>query len=94
MLGTTLSDEKVIGQRLDNWDKKLEIARKHFGNNISPRDFMKLMNASTPAEIDRAIKRLIRQGLKRVRVSREPFTGDMEATEQSLVDMKLISEPE
>lgn len=91
MFGTTLSDEKLKNQRLENWNKKLEILREHFGKGLSPDDLKKLMNAETPPEVDRAMKRLIRQGLKAVKVSKEAFHGEIDSAEESMFDLKLLS---
>jgi len=88
LLGTTLADEKVIGQRLDNIDKKLEILRKYFGGAVNPEDFMKFMNAKTPDEIENAVHELIRQGIQKVEVSKIPFVGKIEDTKQKMIDIK------
>jgi hypothetical protein len=92
MFGTTLSDEKLKNQRLDNWKKKLEMLQQHFGPDISPADIRKLMNAETPPEVDRAMKRLIRQGLKKAQISKKAFDGNIKAIEDSMVDLKLLTE--
>ncbi|MFZ1933451.1 MAG: hypothetical protein WCB27_04370 [Thermoguttaceae bacterium] len=88
MLGTTLADEKVMGQKIENMDKRVEFIRKHFGTVISPKDFERFMKAKTPKQLDSAVQKLIRQGIKRIQISSEPFAGDMKATETSLVDIK------
>jgi hypothetical protein len=45
LFGTTLSDEKVVGQTLDNLDKKLSILSKYFGSDVNPKDFDAFMRA-------------------------------------------------
>lgn len=90
MFGTTLSDEKLKNQRLDNWDKKLAILDR-FGQALSPDDAKKLMNADAPDEVDRAMKRLIRQGLKRVKISERAFDGDIDYAESNMIDLKLLT---
>jgi hypothetical protein len=92
LFGTTLADEKTVGQKLDNIDKRLEILRKHFGDAVRPRDFQKFMQARTSAQIDLAIQKLIRQGIRRVQISKEPFDGSIEAIEASLVDLRRLPE--
>lgn len=92
LLGTSLADEKTVGQRLDNIDKRLEILRKHFGDAVKPRDFQKFMQARTPAQIDLAMQKLLRQGIRRVQISKRPFDGDIEAIEASLVDLRRLPE--
>lgn len=90
LLGTTLTDEKVIGQQLDNLDKKLEIIKKHFGDSIRPEDFQRFMEARTPQQIEAAFQKLIQQGIRKVEVSKIPFEGDIEAIEASLIDLKIL----
>ncbi len=93
LLGTTLADEKAIGQKLDNWDKRFRIFRKYFGDSLSEKDFWMFMNAKTPRQIDKAVKRLIEQKIEKIEISREPFDGDIKQTESTLVDIKrLLSE--
>ncbi len=89
-LGTTLADEKVIGQRLENVDKRLQILGKYFGNAVDPEAFRAFMRASTPEEIEFAMNHLIDQGLRRVQLSQEAFKGDIRNTEKSLVDLTKI----
>ena len=92
MLGTSLADEKVMGEKLANLDKRLEFVRKHFGNAISPKDFEMFMKAKTPRQLERAVRKLIEQGVQKVEVSREPFSGDIQATAATLVDLKKLSD--
>lgn len=39
MLGVSLADEKVMGERLTNLEKRMEFLRKYFGNSVNPTDF-------------------------------------------------------
>ena len=94
LFGTTLADEKVIGQQLDNHNKKLEIIRNHFGDSIRPEDFQMFMEARTPPQIDAAFQKLIQQGIRKVEVSKKPFEGDIEAIEASLIDLKVLLNPD
>ncbi|HXW23383.1 MAG TPA: hypothetical protein VEK73_01435 [Xanthobacteraceae bacterium] len=92
-LGTTLADEKVIGQRLDNIDKRLGILAKYFGGAVDPDSFRAFMRAKTPNEIEMAVRNLLEHGLAKVGISQLPFDGDMKKTESSLVDVtKIIKE--
>jgi hypothetical protein len=91
LFGTTLADEKLMGERLANVDKKLDLLRKYFGNaSVREEDFQAFMAAKTPKEVDEALQRLIQQGIQTVEVSTEPFTGDINATRKSLVDLRKI----
>lgn len=93
LLGTTLADEKVIGEKLSNMDKRIEFLRKHFGGAVSPEDFQMFMAAKTPRQLEKAFRRLVAQGIKKVEISREPFIGDPKMTETTLIDIKkLLSE--
>jgi hypothetical protein len=90
LLGTTLADEKVVGEKLMNLDKKIEFLKKHFGNAVSPADFQAFMKARTPRQLDRAVNRLVDQGIERVEVSTQPFIGDINASKAALVDIKKL----
>lgn len=90
LLGTTLADEKVIGEKLANMDKRLEFLRKHFGGAVSSEDFQMFMRAKTPRQLEKAAQHLIEQGVKRVEISREPFIGNIKETEATLVDVKKL----
>lgn len=92
MLGTTLADQKTVGQQLDNMDKKMEFLRKNFGNAISPEDFQRFMRAKSPRQLQKAVQKLSEQGIQRIAVSKAPFEGDIKQIESSLVDLKPRSE--
>lgn len=88
MLGTTLADEKVMGQKLENMDKRIEFMKKHFGHSACPRDYERFIKAKTPRELEQAVLKLIRQGIAKIEISSLPFTGDIKEAEASLVDIK------
>jgi hypothetical protein len=90
MYGTSLSDEKLMGERLTNIDKRVEFLRKNFGNAISQGDVERFMSAKTPRQLDRAMKKLFSQGIQHVEVSTEPFEGEIRDTEATLVDLKRL----
>lgn len=92
MLGTTLADEKVIGQKIDNIDKRIEFLKKNFGSSACPRDFANFMKARTPRQIEQAVQKLIEQGIEKIEISREPFQGDINLIEPSLVNIKALIE--
>jgi hypothetical protein len=88
MLGTSLADGKVMGEKLSNLDRKVEFMRKHFGDAGRPEDFEIFMRATTPRQLDRAVRKLIEQGVLKVEVSSKPFTGEIQITEATLIDLK------
>jgi hypothetical protein len=90
LLGTTLADEKVIGEKLNNLGKRIEFLKKHFGDAVSPADFKAFMKARSPRQLERAVQRLIEQGLERVEISRQPFIGDLTASKAVLIDLKKL----
>jgi hypothetical protein len=94
MLGTTLADEKVMGERLDNLDKRLSILRRHFGSVLTREALQAFMDAKTPRQLDRAVHHLIEEGICSVQVSRAPFAGDIEDTEQTLLELKGLDQPD
>lgn len=89
MLGTTLADEKAVGQKLENMDKKIEFLKKHFGEVVS-EDFQKFMSASSSRKLQKAVDKLVEQGIKSIQISGQPFEGDIEKTEDSLIDIKEL----
>jgi len=93
LFGTTLADQKLVGQKLDNIDKKLNILEKYFGGAIYPEDFEAFMRARTPRDLELAVKRMIAEGLQKVEISRKSFTGEIKDTRRELIDVKeVISE--
>jgi hypothetical protein len=92
MFGTSLADEKLMGERLASIDRRMEFLRKNFGHSVSPEDVQRFMCAKTPRQLERAMKRLFAQGIQRVEVSTEPFTGDIQSTQTTLVDLKQLTD--
>ena len=72
LFGTTLGDEKVVGQTLDNMDKKLSILSKYFSSDVNPRDFAAFMRAKTAPDVQKAVQKMLKQRIKRVSISKEP----------------------
>jgi len=94
LFGTTLSDEKVVGQTLDNLDKKLSILSKYFGSDVNPKDFDAFMRAKAAPEIEAAVRKMLRQKIKRVSISTHPVQELKLPTETSLVDIKRLERGE
>jgi len=92
-LGSTLADEKVLGQKLENYEKKLEILNKYFGNSVNTEDFKRFMSAKTPRQLEKAIQNLIEEGIEKIEISQEPFAGEIEETKKSLIDVKALLGP-
>ncbi len=89
LFGSTLSDEKLIGQSIDNIDKKLTLLKNHFGpETINPDDFKAFMNAKTPVELEKAVNKILEHKIKSVKISKKPFKGEIEDARGSLVDLK------
>jgi hypothetical protein len=90
LFGTTLSDQKLIGQRLDNVDKKLAILKNHFGVSARPEDFRAFMQAQAVPDLEEAVQRMIDQGLRRVEISKNPFEGNADEVYREMIDLKQI----
>ncbi len=88
LYGTTLSDEKLMGQVVDNADKKVAFLRKNFGDHIDPDDLRRFMDAKNSKEINYALQKLYEQKISSVKISTKPFTGDIVDTRSSLVELK------
>src|SRR5260370_32923011 len=92
--GATLADGKILGQELENVEKKLEILQKDFAGLVDPKDFKKFMRAKSPKDLILAVEKLVAQGIRRVDVSQEPFQGSMANTAKSLINLtKLLQYP-
>ena len=91
--GTSLVNEKVIGQRLDNLQKKLDILKQHFGDEVRPDLYQSFMNAQTPNEIKIAVNKLFEEKIKDIRISRKPFSGDIKESRDSMISLiEIIDE--
>jgi hypothetical protein len=91
LFGTTLGDEKVVGQTLDNMDKKLSILHKYFGGDVNPRDFQKFMRAKTAPDIETAVQKMLRRKIKRVSISTEPVKPGLPLPKE-LIDLTKLEE--
>jgi hypothetical protein len=86
--GSTLADEKLMGRHLSDLDKRLDFLKKHFGRNVDEEMFHAFMRARTTEEMDYAVEQLFRRGIKSVKISKEPFAGNIERTQRSLIEVK------
>ena len=93
MLGTSLSDEKVMGERLGNLDARIMFLRRHFGDAVRPEDFEAFMKARTPRQLSKAMQRLIDQRIQSVQISRESFRGEPPSLDEAVIELKGLSEP-
>jgi hypothetical protein len=94
VLGTTLTEEKIKGQRIDNLEKKLKIMKEYFGDeNVRPELFENFMRADTPIETQEALQNLFDEKIKTIRLSRHSFSGSIEENRKDMVDIKgLLSD--
>jgi hypothetical protein len=91
LFGTTLGDEKVVGQTLDNMDKKLSILTKYFGSGVNSSDFEAFMRAKTAPDIEAVVQKMLNQKIKRISISKEPVRiGFPMPTD--LIDVKRLEE--
>lgn len=91
VLGTTLSEEKIKGQRLDNLEKKLRILKEYFGEgNVRPELFENFIKADTPIETQEALQNLFDEKIKTIRISKHPFEGNIEDNRKEMIDMKNL----
>ena len=88
LYGTTLSDQKMLGQAILNLDSKIKLIEKYFGlENVHQEDFEAFINLKTPVELKEAFIRLYRQRIKTVKISQKPFSGNIDITKGTLVDL-------
>ncbi len=91
LFGTTLGDEKVVGQTLDNLDKKLSILQKYFATGVNPKDFDAFMRAKAAPEIEAAVRKMLKQRVKRVSISMKP-AQDLREAHVELIDVKNLKD--
>src|SRR6266851_8591356 len=94
IFGTTLGDEKVVGQTLDNLDKKLSILSKYFGSGVNPKDFDAFMRAKAAPAVEAAVRRMLKQKIRRVSISARPALELELPGETRLVDIKSLESGE
>jgi hypothetical protein len=93
ILGTTLTEEKIKGQRLDNLEKKLRILKEHFGEgNVRPELFEAFMKAGTPDEMESALQNLFQEKILDVRISKFPVITTVEEARKEMISLKEILE--
>jgi hypothetical protein len=89
LFGTTLADEKLMGEQLQNLDRRMKFLKENFGGqSIDAEDFERFMNAKTSKELETAFAKLLRQGLTSVQIAKEPFSGNIQESRQSLIELK------
>jgi hypothetical protein len=88
LFGTTLGDEKVVGQTLDNLDKKLSMLHKYFGSGVNPKHFDAFMRAKAAPEIEAAVRKMLKQQIKRIGISKRPVKELLPGGPFDLVDLK------
>jgi hypothetical protein len=94
LFGTTLGDEKVVGQTLDNLDKKLSILHKYFGSGVNPKHFDAFMRAKAAPEIEMAARKMLKQQIRRISVSKRPVKELPPGGPFDLVDLKRLEAEE
>jgi hypothetical protein len=86
--GSTLSDEKLMGARLNNMQKRIDFLKKNFPKDVDEESFDRFVNARTTDDMEYAFRQLTKRGIKSIRLSKTPFRGDLEETETSLIELK------
>ena len=88
LLGTTLTEEKIKGQRIDNMEKKLKILKEYFGDsNVRPELFQAFMQADTPDEMERAMQHLFQERIQSIKISRSPIITSIEDARKDMIDI-------
>jgi hypothetical protein len=73
LLAMTLVQEKIVGQRLENLEKMLEINNKYFGGTANISDFEQFINATPSPDVQLGVSKLFDQGLEKIEISEESF---------------------
>ncbi len=94
LFGTTLGDEKVVGQTLDNLDKKLSILSKYFGTGVNPKDCDAFMRARAQPEVEAAVRKMLKQKIRSVRISKRPVRQLQSPEPGDFVEVRDLENPE
>ncbi len=86
----SLAMEKILGQELNNIERKLQLIQNYFPGEVNPVDVQNFMQAKTPKKLEQAVNKLFAERIQRVAVSQLPFEGNFLTTERSLIDIKQI----
>lgn len=88
LLGTTLTEEKIKGQRIDNIEKKLKILKEYFGDsNVRPELFQAFMEANTPDDMEQAMQHLFNERIQSIKISRSPVITNIEDARKEMIDI-------
>lgn len=91
VLGTTLSEEKIKGQRIENMERKLRILRDYFGDSsVRPELFQAFMQADTPADMEQAMQNLFEERIIAIRISKSPIITSVEDARREMIDIRTV----
>ena len=91
ILGTTLSEEKIKGQRIENMERKLKILKEYFGDsNVRPELFQAFMHADTPNEMEEAMQNLFEERIKTIKISKSPIITSVEEARKEMIDIGKV----
>lgn len=88
-LAMTLAEKMILNQELTSFHKRFQIVQRYFPT-ANPHDISRLMQANSKKDLQFALRKLTDQGIQGVMVSQEPFEGDFEKTEKTLIDIGNI----
>jgi hypothetical protein len=86
--GSTLSDEKLMGERLKNMQKRIDFLKKNFPKDVDEDSFDRFVNARTTSDMEYAFRQLTKRGIKSIKISKTPFRGELAETEDTLIELK------
>ncbi len=92
LLGITLAGAKVVGQEIENIDRKLAIINRYFAGAANPQDFRRFMTARTQPQLRFAVQKLVEQRLQKIEISTGPFTGNIDQAKATLVNIGTVLE--
>jgi hypothetical protein len=87
MNGMMLSNEKVMGARLDNAQKRIDFVRSHFPNSDDDASRTYVL-ARTTKDMDAALEKLLTRGIKSVKLSAEPIRSELEIQTLQMIELK------
>jgi hypothetical protein len=91
ILGTSLTEEKIKGQRIDNIEKKLRILKEYFGDsNVRSGLFQAFVQADTPQEMEQAMQNLFEEKIKSVKISKSPIITTIDEAKKEMIDLNII----
>lgn len=87
MFGTVLGDERIMDAHLKNKQKRINFLKKNFPA-VDQETAERFLMAKTTYEMDEALERLIKKGIKSIKISAKPVLHTLDERDVKLIEIK------